>query len=88
MQLRIIVKICLQKNSTTQMFEFVQRIFMDDRFVNLGEYKAGCAQSLFTFTFMHLSDAFIQSDLLCIQAIHFFVSTCVPWESNPQPLRC
>ncbi len=22
----------------------------------------------------------------CIQAIYFFVSTCVPWESNPQPL--
>ncbi len=32
---------------------------------------------------MHLADAFIQSDLQCIQAIHFFVSTCVPWESNP-----
>ncbi len=27
----------------------------------------------FTFTFMHLADAFIQSDLQCIQAIHFFV---------------
>ncbi len=40
---------------------------------------------LFTFTFIHLADAFIQSDLL---AIHIFVSTCVPWESNPQPLRC
>ncbi len=24
-----------------------------------------------TFTFMHLADAFIQSDLQCIQAIHF-----------------
>ncbi len=27
-----------------------------------------------TVTFMHLADAFIQSDLQCIQAIHFFVS--------------
>ncbi len=27
---------------------------------------------MFTFTFMHLADAFIQSDLQCIQAIHFF----------------
>ncbi len=35
-------------------------------------------------TFTHLADAFIQSDLQCIQAIHLF-STCVPWESNPQP---
>ncbi len=43
--------------------------------------------SLFTFT--HLADGFIQSDLQCIQAIHiFFVSTCAPRESNPQPLRC
>ncbi len=41
------------------------------------------------FTLMHLADAFIQSDLQCIQAIHFyFISMCVPWESNPQPLRC
>ncbi len=24
-----------------------------------------------TFTFMHLADAFIQSDLQCIQVIHF-----------------
>ncbi len=39
---------------------------------------------------LHLADAFIQSDL------HFdlhsgytcFVSMCVPWESNPQTLRC
>ncbi len=37
---------------------------------------------------LHLPDAFIQSDLQCIQVIHFFVITCVPWESNLQPLRC
>ncbi len=30
----------------------------------------------FWFTFMHLADAFIQSDLQCIQAIHF-MSVCV-----------
>ncbi len=34
---------------------------------------------------MHLADAFIQSDLQSIQATHFFVSMCVPWELNPQP---
>ncbi len=28
------------------------------------------------FTFMHLAGAFIQSDLQCIQAIHFIVSMC------------
>ncbi len=37
---------------------------------------------------LHSSDAFIQSDLQCIQAIHILVSTCVPWESNPLSLRC
>ncbi len=39
----------------------------------------------FTFTLIHLADAFIQSDLQCIQAIHFFMSMCVPWELIPQP---
>ncbi len=34
---------------------------------------------------MHLADAFIQSYLQCIQAIHIFVSMRVPWELNPQP---
>ncbi len=37
------------------------------------------------FIFMHLADTFIQSDFQCIQAIHFIVSMCVPWELNPQP---
>ncbi len=31
---------------------------------------------LFTFTFMHLADAFIQRDLQCIQSIHI-LSVCV-----------
>ncbi len=30
-----------------------------------------CGRYFDTFTFMHLADAFIQSDLQCIQAIHF-----------------
>ncbi len=33
---------------------------------------------------MHLADAFIQSHLQCIQAIHLVIM-CVPWELNPQP---
>ncbi len=39
-----------------------------------------------SFTFMHLADAFIQSDLQYIQVIHvfFFISICVPWALNPQ----
>ncbi len=36
------------------------------------------------FTFMHLADAFIQSDLRCIQAKKNFINMCVPWQLNPQ----
>ncbi len=38
---------------------------------------------------MHLADAFIQSDLHCIQVtvLHFIIS-CFPWESNPWSWRC
>ncbi len=39
--------------------------------------KTSTMSQLFTFTFMHLADAFIQSDLQCIQAIHFFLSVCL-----------
>ncbi len=35
--------------------------------------------SIFTFTFMHLADGFFAFRL------HIFISTCDPWESNPQP---
>ncbi len=38
-----------------------------------------------TFTFMHLADAFIQSDLQLRSGYSFLISMCVPWESNPQP---
>ncbi len=38
----------------------------------------------FSFTFMHLADTFIQSDLQCIQAIHVYDYVC-SLESNPQP---
>ncbi len=39
----------------------------------------------FTFTFMHLADAVIQSDLQLHSGYTFLISMCVPWESNPQP---
>ncbi len=42
-----------------------------------------------SFTFMHLADAFIQSDLHCIQVtVLHFISSCFPWESNPWSWRC
>ncbi len=46
-----------------------------------------CKYHFLVLIHLHLADAFIQSDLQCIQVIHF-LSVCVPWESNPQPLRC
>ncbi len=40
------------------------------------------ARSVFlTFTFMHLADAFIQSDSRALW-LFFFVSMCVPWETH------
>ncbi len=41
-----------------------------------------------TFTFIHLADAFIQSNLQEHSGYTCIVSMCVPWELNPQPLRC
>ncbi len=45
----------------------------------------GVAAITTTFTFMHLADAFIQSDLQLHSGYTVFISMCVPWESNPQP---
>ncbi len=40
--------------------------------------------------FLHISRRFYPKRLkgLYISGYTFFVSMCVPWESNPQPLRC
>ncbi len=52
-------------------------------------WSAICFLNIFTFTFMHLADAFIQSDLHCIQVtVLHFISSCFPWESNPRSWRC
>ncbi len=37
------------------------------------------------FTFMHLADAVVQSNLQLHSGYTFLISICVPWESNPQP---
>ncbi len=48
-----------------------------------------CMLDPITFTFMHLADAFIQSDLHCIQVtVLHLTSSCFPWESNPWSWRC
>ncbi len=59
----------------------------DQLLVCYGPPKRGLPAS--TFTFMHLADAFIQSDLHCIQVtVLHFISSCFPWESNPWSWRC
>ncbi len=35
--------------------------------------------------FMHLADAFIQSDFQLHSGYTFLINMCFPWESNPQP---
>ncbi len=41
------------------------------------------------FTFTHLADTFIQSDLHCIQVtVLHLISSCFPWESYPWSWRC
>ncbi len=54
-----------------------------------GSEEAACRSLpdcvVFTFTFMHLADAFIQSDLQLHSGCKFLSSICVPWELNPQP---
>ncbi len=46
------------------------------------------SEYIHSFTFMHLADAFIQSDLHCIQAIHV-LSVCVfPGNRTHNLLRC
>ncbi len=44
--------------------------------MRLYAYLHGFKLFVFTFTFMHLADAFIKSDLQCIQVIHLY-SVCV-----------
>ncbi len=76
----------MQKNLNTEKIAFkaVQIKFLAIHITNhklsFNIFTVGDLQNI-----LHLSDAFIQSD---IQAIHFIFSMCVPWESNPQPLRC
>ncbi len=69
------VKICIPPLSTP-ILEWPAK--EKDAFCSYAIYY----RMIFTFTFMHLADAFIQSDLHYIQAIHCFVSmfqTLCPW---------
>ncbi len=36
---------------------------------------------------MHLADILSKATYSAFKLYIFFVSACVPWESNPQPLR-
>ncbi len=59
-----------------------ERVIKTDR---KSEWERGKEWFMHFYAFF-LADTFIQSDLQCIQATHFFfISMCVPWELNPQP---
>ncbi len=74
--------ISIGKGKTRTLFSNVNNILMPpDSYMAWNAHTKHC----FTFTCMHLADAFIQSDLQCVQAIHFFICMCVPWELNLQP---
>jgi len=45
-------------------------------------FTFNCSLLNTTITFSHLSEAFIQSNLHCIQDTHFS-NSCISWESNP-----
>ncbi len=81
--------------------QLIRHLFWKFPYIILWEYL-GCrlivSNSLWynhtTFTFMHLADAFIQSDLFRLYFFFFafflgytffFISMCVPWELNPRP---
>ncbi len=55
------------------------------KYASIPSLQRHCFILSHTFTFMHLADAFIQSDLQLHSGYTLTVSTCVPWESNPQP---
>ncbi len=53
------------------------KTFFTNFISNIGKkMKLLALHCIHSINFMHLADAFIQSDLQCIQAIHVFVSTC------------
>ncbi len=59
-------------DSRKQRFEDEKNLMMDLFITNTQLLNLRAV----TFTFTHLADAFIQSDLQAIQAIHFFISVC------------
>ncbi len=63
----------------------VQKFGVFERSLLCSPYATSIWWKYSTFTFMHLADAFIQSDLQLYSGYTFFVSICVPWDSNPQP---
>ncbi len=69
---RNLEKVTLTSWPIKQFFSLIKKVY-------------GCFNLNITFTFMHLADAFIQSDLQLHSGYTFFISMCVPWESNPQP---
>ncbi len=72
------------------MFVFLKKIIYIKIQFEPGKFEKFDTEWLYiyTFTFMHLADAFIQSNLQCIQVI-IFLSVCVfPGNWTHNLLRC
>ncbi len=74
------LKLCLLKSMNVLKDDWIISYVPLRNVVNLLSFKLTTWTcfifSIITFTFMHLADAFIQSDLQCSQAIHSFISMC------------
>ncbi len=72
---------CLVSEILKSMHQTVQKLFTYRQYILTNDsvqYTHTYTQyTQCTFTFMHLADAFIQSDLQCIQVIHLFISMCI-----------
>ncbi len=57
--------------------------------VGLSDLKYGHAEYLYLYIYIYaFSRRFYPKRHTVHSGYTFFVSMCVPWESNPQPLRC
>ncbi len=87
----LIFNVCTQnnqadlENATEVLSGYLERDISQDSLQDIKQKVQDKYRQVYTFTFMHLADAFIQSD--CIQVIHFFLSVHV-FPGNRTPNLC
>ncbi len=68
--LSMLMNCCLSERYEPSHCKTVSVMLISDKWNNSTEWQT--VSFTLHFTFMHLADAFIQSDLQCIQAIHLY----------------